>query len=369
MTPRRSSWQSWNRLSGSIGSHSPQTVPLFAPLLSLQVPEERYTPLNLSPQRQRQKLLEALLAIFLELAAQQPVVFIVEDLHWADPSTLDFLSLLVDQAPTVRLYSLWTFRPDFVPPWTGRAHLTPLTLTRLAPQQVERLITTVAGGKPLPAAVVQQIMARTDGVPLFVEELTKTVLESGVLREGETHYTLTGPLTSVGIPATLQDALMARLDRLGAAKGVAQLGATIGRTFAYDLLQAVAALDEAVLQQSLRQLVEAELVYQRGIPPQATYTFKHALIQDTAYQSLLQQHPAAVPPADCTGLRNPASRRSCETQPELVAQHYTAAGCYRAGGGLLAAGGPTRQRPLGPSGSHQPRDYRDRAAQVPARDA
>ena len=302
-----------------------ETVPLFAPLLSLQVPEERYSPTSLSPQRQRQKLLEVLLAIFLELASQKPVVFIVEDLHWVDPSTLDFLSLLVDQAPTMRLYSLWTFRPEFVPPWTGRAHLTPLTLTRLAPQQVERLITTVAGGKPLPAAVVQQIMARTDGVPLFVEELTKTVLESGVLREGETHYTLTGPLTSVGIPATLQDALMARLDRLGAAKGVAQLGATIGRTFAYDLLQAVAALDDAVLQQSLRQLVEAELVYQRGIPPQATYMFKHALIQDTAYQSLLrstrQQYHQQI--AQVIEARFPAL---VETQPELLAHHYTEAG-------------------------------------------
>ena len=303
-----------------------ETVPLFAPLLSLPVPEERYAPLRLSPQRQRQKLLEALLAIFFELAAQQPVVFIVEDLHWADPSTLDFLSLLVDQGPTRRLYSLWTFRPEFMLPWTGRAHLTPLTLTRLAPQQVERLITTVAGGKPLPAAVVQQIMARTDGVPLFVEELTKTVLESGLLREEETHYTLMGPLTSVGIPATLQDALMARLDRLGTAKGVAQLGATIGRTFAYDLLQAVAAQDEAMLLQSLRQLVEAELVYQRGLPPQATYTFKHALIQDAAYQSLLksirQQYHQQI--AQVIEARFPAL---VEMQPELVAQHYTAAGC------------------------------------------
>jgi class 3 adenylate cyclase/predicted ATPase len=302
-----------------------ETVSLFAPLLSLQVPEERYAPLSLSPQRRRQKLLEALLAIFLELAAQQPVVFIVEDLHWVDPSTLDFLSLLVDQAPTVRLYSLWTFRPDFVPPWTGRAHLTPLTLTRLAPQQVERLITTVARGKPLPAAVVQQIVARTDGVPLFVEELTKAVLESGMLHEGEEHYALTGPLTSVGIPATLQDALMARLDRLGAAKGVAQLGATIGRTFAYDLLQAVAALDETTLQQSLRQLVEAELVYQRGIPPQATYTFKHALIQDAAYQSLLrstrQQYHQQI--AQVIEAHFPAL---VETQPELLAHHYTEAG-------------------------------------------
>jgi predicted ATPase len=256
------------------------------------------------------------------------VVFIVEDLHWADPSTLDFLSLLVDQGPTARLYSLWTARPEFVPPWTSRAHCMPLVLTRLAPRQVERLITTVAGGKPLPAAVVQQIVARTDGVPLYVEELTKAVLESGLLRDEETHYTLTGPLTAVGIPATLQDALMARLDRLGAAKGIAQLRATMGRTFAYDLLQAVAALDEAVLQQSLRQLVEAELVYQRGLPPQATYTFKHALIQDAAYQSLLkstrQQYHRQI--AQVLETRFPAM---VKTQPELVAQHYTAAGRHK----------------------------------------
>jgi hypothetical protein len=304
-----------------------ETIPLFAPLLSIPVPEERYAPLSLSPQQQRQKLLAALLAIFLELAAQQPVVFIVEDLHWADPSTLDFLSLLVDQGPMSRLCNLWTARPEFVPPWTSRAHCTPLVVTRLVSQQVERLITTVAGGKPLPATVVQQIVARTDGVPLYVEELTKAVVESGLLRDEEAHYTLTGPLTAVGIPATLQDALMARLDRLGAAKGVAQLGATIGRTFAYDLLQAVATLDGAALQQSLRQLVEAELVYQRGLPPQATYTFKHALIQDVAYQSLLkstrQQSHRQI--AQVLETLFPAI---VETQPELVAQHYTAAGCY-----------------------------------------
>jgi predicted ATPase/class 3 adenylate cyclase len=303
-----------------------ETIPLFAPLLSIPVPEERYEPLSLSPQQQRQKLLVALLAIFLDLAAQQPVVFIVEDLHWADPSTLDFLSMLVDQGPTARLYSLWTSRPEFVPPWTSRAHCTPLTLTRLAPQQVERLITSVAGGKPLPTAVVQQIVARTDGVPLYVEELTKAVVESGLLRDEETHYTLTGPLTAMGIPVTLQDALMARLDRLGSAKGIAQLGATIGRTFAYDLLQAVVTLDEDVLQQSLRQLVEAELVYQHGLPPQATYTFKHALIQDAAYQSLLkstrQQYHRQI--AQILETLLPAT---VETQPELVAQHYTAAGC------------------------------------------
>jgi predicted ATPase/class 3 adenylate cyclase len=303
-----------------------ETIPLFAPLLSIPVPEERYAPLSLSPQQQRQKLLASLLAIFLDLAAQQPVVFIVEDLHWADPSTLDFLSLLVDQGPTSHLCNLWTARPEFVSPWTNRAHCTPLTLTRLAPQQVEWLITSVAGGKPLPAAVIQQIVARTDGVPLYVEELTKAVIESGILRDEETHYTLTGPLTAVGIPATLQDALMARLDRLGSAKGVAQLGAIIGRTFAYDLLQAVAALDEDVLQQSLRQLVEAELVYQRGLPPQATYTFKHALIQDAAYQSLLkstrQQYHRQI--AQVLETLFPTI---VETQPELVAQHYTAAGC------------------------------------------
>jgi predicted ATPase len=299
-------------------------VPLFAALLSLP-PPAHYSPLTLTPQRQRQKTLEALLTWLAQETEKHPVLFIVEDLHWVDPSTLEFLNLLVDQSPTARIMVLLTCRPEFTPPWPSRAHLTPLTLTRLPRSQVERIVASVAWAKTLPREVMQQIVVKTDGVPLFVEELTKTVLESGLLREHEDHYELTGPLPALAIPATLQDSLMARLDRLSAVKAVAQLGATLGRQFAYDLLQAISPLDEGTLQQSLRQLVEAELLYQRGMPPQATYIFKHALIQDTAYQSLLkstrqQYHQKIVQ------VLEGQFPETVETQPELLAHHYTEAG-------------------------------------------
>src|SRR4030095_13955970 len=254
---------------------------------SLPLPE-RYPPLTLTPQRQRQKTLEALLAWLLTEATRQPVLFMVEDLHWIDPSTLEFLTLFLDQGPAARILTLLTCRPEFRSPWGFHAHLTPLTLNRLPRPQVPQMIGRMTGGKALPPEVVEQIATKTDGVPLFVEELTKMGLESGLLADGEDHYALTGPLPPFAIPATLHDSLMARLDRLAMVKAVAQLGATIGRTFAYELLQAVSLLDEGTLQQGLRQLVEAELVYQRGVPPHSTYTFKHALIQDAAYQSLLR---------------------------------------------------------------------------------
>ena len=190
---------------------------------------DRYPALALTPQRQRQKTLEALLAWLMEQTARQPLLFIVEDLHWVDPSTLELLSLLIDQAPTAAMLTLLTCRPEFRPPWGFRAHLTPLTLSRLPRPQVAAMVTRVAGGKALPAEVHQQIVAKTDGVPLFVEELTKMVLESGLLQEREDHYELTGPLPPLAIPTTLHDSLMARLDRLAAVKEVAQLGATLGR--------------------------------------------------------------------------------------------------------------------------------------------
>jgi tetratricopeptide (TPR) repeat protein len=251
----------------------------------------------------------------------------MEDLHWVDPSTLEFLSLLVDQGPTARLLALLTFRPDFRPPWTGRSHLTHMTVHRLPRQQAVEVIRQVSHGKTLPAEVVEQIVAKTDGVPLFVEELTKMVLESDLLEEREERYALTGPLPPLAIPATLHDSLMARLDLLVTVKALAQLGATLGRAFSYALLQAVSPLDEATLRRDLHQLVEAEFLYQQGLPPQATYTFKHALIQDAAYQSLLrstrQQHHQRI--AQALEAQFP---ETVATQPELVAQHYTAAGCH-----------------------------------------
>jgi predicted ATPase len=249
-----------------------EAVPLFAGLLSLPLPET-YAPLTLSPEQQKQQLLQALLTIFLRIAAQQPVLFVMEDLHWVDPTTLELLTLLVDHGPTTRILALWTFRPDFSSPWTGRAHLTQVTLPRLPRRQAAEMTDRVAHGKALPPEVVEQIVARTDGVPLFVEELTKMVLESGLLQERDDRYALTGPLPPLAIPATLHDSLMARLDRLATVKGLAQLGATLGREFSYDLLQAVSPWDEGTVQRGLHQLVAAEFLYQQGLPPQATYLF------------------------------------------------------------------------------------------------
>jgi predicted ATPase len=301
-----------------------EVVPLFAALLSVPL-EGRYPALSLTPRQQKQQTLDALVAWMLEEAERQPVLVAWEDLHWADPSTLEMLSLVLEQTPTVPMLHVLTYRPEFVPPWPTRAHLTPITLTRLARPQVEALITHLAGGKALPAEVVQHIVAKTDGVPLYVEELTKMLLQSGLLREEAGYYTLTGPLGSVAIPATLQDALMARLDQLHTAKEVAQLGAALGREFAYEMLQAIAAQDDETLQAGLSRLVEAELLYQRGRPPRARYIFKHALIQDTAYQSLLKSTRQRVHQriAQVLEARFP---EVVETQPELMAHHCTAAG-------------------------------------------
>jgi predicted ATPase len=215
----------------------PEVLPLLAVLLSLPHPAG-YPPLQLSPERQKQKTQEALIAWLVAEAAQQPVLMVWEDLHWADPSTLELLGLLLEQAPMVRLLTLLTCRPTFVPPWASRATLTQLTVTRLTHPQVEAMVQRVAGGKALPVAVLRQLVARTDGVPLFVEELTKTVLEAGGPQEVTDHYDLAGSLSVLAIPATLQDALRARLDRLTEGKVVAQLGAVLGRTFGYELLRA-----------------------------------------------------------------------------------------------------------------------------------
>ena len=300
-----------------------ETVPLFAALLSLPLTAD-YAPLPILPEQQKQKTLHAFLTILLHIAAQQPVLFVMEDLHWVDASTLELLSLLVDQGPTARILALFTFRPDFHPPWTGRSHLTQMTLARLPRRQAAELTGRVAHGKALPAEVVEQIVAKTDGVPLFVEELAKMVLESGLLQEREDGYALTGPLPLLAIPTTLYDSLMARLDRLATVKALAQLGATLGHEFAYALLHAVAPWDEAIIQQGLHQLVQAEVLYQRGLPPQVTYFFKHVLIQEAAYQSLLkstrQQYHQRIAQVLETQFPETAA-----TQPELLAYHYTEA--------------------------------------------
>ena len=301
-----------------------EVVPLFAALLSLPLPAGRYPPLNLTPQEQKQRTLDALVAWTLEEAERQPIFDLWDDLHWADPTTLELLGLLMNQAATSSLFMVMTFRPEFIPPWPTRSHMTPITLSRLEGPDVEAMVTRLASGKAPPAEVVQHIVKKTDGVPLYVEELTKMILESGLLREESDRYELTGPLSNVTIPATLQESLMARLDRLPKLRDVAQLGAVLGREFEYEMLRALAPMDEARLQDGLSQLVEAELLYQRGRPPRATYIFKHALIQDAAYESLLkrtrQQCHRQV--ADLLESRFP---ETVEIRPELLAHHHTEA--------------------------------------------
>src|SRR5262245_53886933 len=302
-----------------------ESVPLLAPLLTLPLSENRYPPLNLSSQRQRQKTLETIVAILLELAEYHPVLFILEDLHWTDPSTLELLNLVIDQIPTASMLVLLTCRPYFQPAWHHRSYLTEITVNRLSHVQVEQIVNRLTEGKILPLEVMLQIVEKTDGVPLFVEEMTKAILESGQLKARDGHYELVGSFSTFTIPATLQDSLMARLDRLVTAKGIAQYAAVIGRQFAYDLFHAVSQVDEVMLQHELRRLVEAEIVYQRGVPPQATYVFKHALIQDAAYASLLkstrQQYHQRI--AQVLESQFP---ETVETQPEVVAHHYTEAG-------------------------------------------
>jgi|RhiMetdeSRZDD1v2_1073273.scaffolds.fasta_scaffold36020_2 class 3 adenylate cyclase/predicted ATPase len=302
-----------------------ETVPLFAPLLALPVPDNRYHPLTLSAERQRQKTLETIVAILLEQAEQHPILFIIEDLHWTDPTTLELIGLLLDQTPTASLLVLLTCRPHFQPVWHHRSYLSEITVNRLSHAQVEQIVTGMTDGKTFPTEVLQQIIAKTDGVPLFVEEITKAILELGQLTAVDGHYALTGSFSTFAIPATLQDSLMARLDHLVTAKAVAQYAAVIGRHFAYDLLSMVSQLDDTTLQRELERLVEAEIVYQRSLPPQSTYVFKHALIQDAAYESLLKSTRQHYHQRIAQVLEEQFPETT-QTQPELLAHHCTEAG-------------------------------------------
>jgi predicted ATPase len=302
----------------------PEVTPLLAALLSLPF-EDRYPPLALTPEQQKQTTMEALVSVLLAMAAQRAVLLTVEDIHWADPSTLELLGLVIDRIPAGRVFSVLVFRSDFQVPWPTRAHVRSLSVARLSRQQSETMVMRVAGGKALPPEVVHQVVTKTDGVPLFVEELTKMVLESDWLQEREDRYELAAPLPSLAIPATLSDSLMARLDRLGTAKTVAQLGAVIGRTFSFDLLRTVSPVEAPALEQALGQLVEAQVLYQEGRPAQASYTFKHALIQDAAYESLLrrtrQQYHQRIAQALATEFQ-----ATVANEPELLAHHYKEAG-------------------------------------------
>jgi TOMM system kinase/cyclase fusion protein len=294
-----------------VGLEPAETVPLFASLLSLRLPE-RYAPLEISPQLQRQRTLETLLAWVLASGEKQPLVLLVEDLHWIDPTTLEWLGLLIEQCPTAGVLLLLTFRPEFEPPWPTHGHLHPIVLGRLKRREARSLVVGTEAGASLPEALIDRIATRSDGIPLFVEELAKGVVASG----GD----LDSSHADVEIPETLQDSLMARLDRLGEAKELAQVGSAIGREFPYALLEAVAPVSQTDLREGLGRLVEAELLFRRGLPPRATYTFKHALVQDTAYQSLLESQRRELHGRIADALETRFPERVAR-EPDVVARH------------------------------------------------
>jgi predicted ATPase len=286
---------------------------------------ERHPLPSLSPQRKKERTLEALIRRLERLAQERPVVAVWEDAHWLDPTSRELLDLTVEHVRSLPVLLIVTFRPEFQPPWPGQPQVGVLALNRLDRRDRAALITQIAGGKTLPDDVVAQIADRTDGVPLFVEELTKSVLERGLLREENDRFVLDRPLQPLAIPATLHASLLARLDRLASARRVAQIGAAIGRQFAYPVLHAVSRLPDIELRTALDQLVSSELVFQRGTPPDAVYSFKHALVQDTAHGSLLRRARQQLH-AQIAETLEAHSPEIIESQPELLAQHYAEAG-------------------------------------------
>ena len=301
----------------------PQDAALLADMLSLPN-DGRYPTLALDPPQRRQKTLEALTAQLEALAQATPVLMIFEDVHWIDPTSLEAVGRTVDRLKTLGVLLIVTYRPEFEPPWIGRPYVTALTLNRLGEREITAMIDRVMGNKALPESIRQDIIERTDGVPLFVEEMTKAVLEAE--SEGEAQRTTAAvPSPALAVSASLHASLLARLDRLGPAKEVAQIGSAIGREFPHPLLAAVASKPEAALQSSLDRLVKAGLLFRQGMSPHVTYLFKHALVQDAAYGTLLRD-PRRALHARIAEILETRFADVTANQPELVARHYTEAG-------------------------------------------
>jgi class 3 adenylate cyclase/predicted ATPase len=305
------------------GLEDPATVSLLAALIGASTGGRHGAP-ELPPDQRKKGTLGAILAWLAADANRQPLVMVVEDLHWIDASTLELLGLVLEQLASMPVLAVFTFRPEFTPAWAPSSRVTTLPLGRLARQEIETLAQSTTGGRPLPEALLQEIAARTDGVPLFVEELCKALIARGVIVERENRYELAGPLRGTEIPITLRDSLMARLDRLGGATAVAQLASVLGRDFGYRLLRAVSDLPDAELDTQLAVLTRAEILLRRGLPPNAHYAFKHALIQEAAYDTLLkssrQQYHRRV--ADTYLARFADEARA---NPEVVALHFSRA--------------------------------------------
>ncbi len=302
-----------------------EAVLLLAPLLSIPI-GGRGPPPRLSAERRRDRIREILLEQIEGLAARQPLLMVLEDAQWIDPSTSELFGLAIERIHDLPVLLLVTFRSDFAPPWRGR-NITALSLGGLSRRQILAIVDWITEAKAFPTEVLEQIVARTDGVPLFVEELTKTMLESGLLVAAGDHYELAGPLRPLAIPATIRESLMARLDHLGVVRQIAQIGAVIGREFSYGLLEALAPLAGADLTATLDQLVAAELIFQRGGLPQASYRFKHALVQEVAYRSLPQGSRQQLHAAVARALKERGSATG-EEEPEVLAHHLTEAGLF-----------------------------------------
>ncbi|RLD22713.1 MAG: hypothetical protein DRI69_00195 [Bacteroidetes bacterium] len=306
----------------SIGLPLENTFPYLCKLLSIRPGENYDYHKSFAPQKQKQLTSDAIVAWLFKVAQQNPLLAIWEDLHWADPSTLEVVGYVVDQIPTVPMLAVYTFRPQFIPTWRQHSHITPITLNGLELEQIKALIVHWSGQFALPEEVVTHIVDKTDGVPLFIEELTKMLLDSDILRLDGDRYELTGPLNSLSIPDTLQDSLMARLDQLSTAKEIAQLGSVIGREFSYKSIEAIHAGAKKSLESGLEELLSAELLYVRGRIPNATYTFKHALIQDAANNTLLRSKRQSIHLAIADFLESNRNEVG-QNQPEIIAHHYT----------------------------------------------
>ena len=279
----------------------------------------------MTPQKHKDETLRTLVDLIGAVARHHPSVMLFEDAHWADPTTLEVLDLLIDRVRTIPLLVVLTHRPEFQSRWSGQGHVGALNLSKLTRAQSATMVSALAGGKALPGSLLEQILTRTDGVPLFVEELTKSILETGELKEAGDHYEYGGSARPITIPATLRDALMARLDRFMPVKEVAQIGAAIGREFNYELIAAVAPMPQAQLDDALTQLSASGLAFRRGTPPDAIYTFKHALVQETAYESLLKPRRQHIHRQIAEIVRDQHPKRA-NAEPDIIAHHFTQAG-------------------------------------------
>jgi class 3 adenylate cyclase/predicted ATPase len=317
-------------------STSTEDVSLFAEMLALPN-DGRYPALDFAPQQRRQKTLEALTSQLSGLARLQPVLMIFEDAHWVDPTSLEAFGRVVDRIKTLPVLLMVTFRPEFDAPWVGQSHVASLTLNRLGEREATAIIARLAGNTALPADMIVEIVERTDGIPLFVEEMTKAVLEAE--SEGAARHTVAAvPSSALAVPASLHASLMARLDRLGPAKEVAQIGSAIGREFSHALLAAVVHKPEAVLGSALERLIAAGLLFRQGVPPHANYLFKHALVQDAAYGTLLREPRRALHARIADTLESQFAEIA-ENQPELLARHCTEAGLVEKAAGLWGKAG------------------------------